>query len=68
MRGYGGLAGGVAGFARRGIEDPVFVALRDTQQRFGISDELLEELVEGTTMDLRLGGCRPGDDADVCDV
>ncbi len=32
--------------------DPVFVALTETQQRFGISDELLEELVRGTTMDL----------------
>lgn len=35
--------------------DPVFVALRDTQKRFGITDALLAELVEGTTMDLRLG-------------
>jgi phytoene synthase len=33
-------------------EDPVFVALTDTQQRFGIPDGLLEELVRGTTMDL----------------
>ncbi len=32
--------------------DPIFVAVRDTQQRFGISDALLEQLVEGTTMDL----------------
>ena len=32
--------------------DPVFLALGDTQQRFGISDKLLEELVAGTTMDL----------------
>jgi 15-cis-phytoene synthase len=32
--------------------DPVFVALNDTQQRFGIPDSLLEELVAGTTMDL----------------
>jgi len=32
--------------------DPVFVAVRDTQQRFDISDALLEQLVEGTTMDL----------------
>lgn len=31
----------------------VFVALRDTQQRFGISTELLDQLVQGTTMDLR---------------
>ena len=33
-------------------DDPVFLALNDTQQRFGISDELLEQLVAGTTMDL----------------
>jgi phytoene synthase len=32
--------------------DPVFLAVRDTQQRFGITDELLEQLVRGTTMDL----------------
>ena len=32
--------------------DPVFVALNDTQERFGIADELLEQLVAGTTMDL----------------
>jgi len=32
--------------------DPVFLALNDTQQRFAISDELLEQLVAGTTMDL----------------
>ena len=34
-------------------QDPVFVALNDTQRRFGISDELLEKLVEGTTLDLQ---------------
>lgn len=32
--------------------NPVFVALADTQRRFAIPDELLEELVRGTTMDL----------------
>jgi phytoene synthase len=32
--------------------DPVFVALGDTQRRFGIPDELLEDLVSGTIMDL----------------
>jgi phytoene synthase len=32
--------------------NPVFVAVRDTQGKFGISDDLLEELVRGTTMDL----------------
>ena len=38
---------------RTGVSsDPVFLALNDTQKRFAISDELLEELVQGTTMDL----------------
>jgi phytoene synthase len=32
--------------------DPVFIALNDTQKRFTIPDALLEELVQGTTMDL----------------
>jgi phytoene synthase len=32
--------------------DPVFIALADTQRRFSIPDELLEELVAGTSMDL----------------
>ncbi len=35
-----------------GGEDPVFVAVRDTQQRFAITDELLEELIRGTKLDL----------------
>ncbi|WP_213805721.1 squalene/phytoene synthase family protein [Granulicella sp. dw_53] len=35
-------------------EDAVFVAVRDAQGRFGISDELLDQLVQGTTMDLDL--------------
>jgi 15-cis-phytoene synthase len=33
-------------------DDPVFIALRDTQQRFSVSNELLDQLVQGTTMDL----------------
>jgi phytoene synthase len=33
-------------------DDPVFIALNDTQRRFAIPDELLEQLVKGTTMDL----------------
>ncbi len=33
-------------------DDPVFLALNDTQKRFAIPDALLEELVRGTTMDL----------------
>ncbi len=36
--------------------DPVFVALADTQRRFGIPDALLEDLVRGTTMDLEPRG------------
>jgi phytoene synthase len=32
--------------------DPVFIALADSQRRFNIPDELLEELVAGTSMDL----------------
>ncbi len=34
-------------------KDPVFVALNDTQRRFGISAALLDQLVAGTTMDLQ---------------
>jgi phytoene synthase len=33
--------------------DPIFLALNDTQQRFNISDNLLEQLVAGTTLDLQ---------------
>jgi phytoene synthase len=32
--------------------DPVFIALKDTQERFAIPDDLLEQLVAGTTLDL----------------
>lgn len=46
---------------RSGIsDDPVFVALNDTQKRFAIPDALLEELVQGTTMDLE--PCPEADD------
>jgi 15-cis-phytoene synthase len=40
--------------ARNGAvtNDPIFVALNDTQRRFNIPDSLLEELVQGTSMDL----------------
>ena len=40
--------------AREGGEtsDAVFLALGDAQRRFGIGDELLENLVRGTTLDL----------------
>ena len=43
--------------ASRGGEtgDPVFLALCDAQRRFEIPLQLLEQLVEGTTMDLRWG-------------
>ncbi len=33
-------------------DNPVFLALRDAQQRFGISTELLDQLVQGTMLDL----------------
>ncbi|HVG25982.1 MAG TPA: squalene/phytoene synthase family protein [Acidobacteriaceae bacterium] len=36
-----------------GTSDPVFLAVNDAQRRFGISDELLEQLVQGTTLDLQ---------------
>jgi phytoene synthase len=32
--------------------DPVFLAVRDAQQRFSIPDQLLEELIQGTAMDI----------------
>jgi phytoene synthase len=35
-----------------GRDTPVFLAVRDVQQRYGVSDELLDQLVQGTTMDL----------------
>jgi phytoene synthase len=34
-------------------DDAVFLAVNDTQRRFGISDDLLEQLVAGTTLDLQ---------------
>ena len=39
--------------AARTEDEAVFVALADAQRRFGIPQSLLEELVEGVTMDLR---------------
>jgi phytoene synthase len=33
-------------------DDPIFAAVNDTQQRFGIPDLLLDQLVAGTTLDL----------------
>jgi phytoene synthase len=38
------------------IDDPIFLALNDAQLRFSIPDELLEQLVQGTTMDLYPAG------------
>ena len=41
------------GARRSGVsDDPVFLALNDTQKTFAIPDALLEDLVRGTTMDL----------------
>ena len=34
-------------------DDPIFIAVRDTQSRFHIPDELLEQLIQGTAMDLQ---------------
>lgn len=48
-------------------KDAVFVALNDTQRRFAIADELLEELVRGTTMDLEPGGDAPGSSVELRD-
>jgi phytoene synthase len=33
-------------------DNPIFIALNDAQQRFAIADDLLEQLVAGTTLDL----------------
>jgi 15-cis-phytoene synthase len=38
--------------AGESTDNPVFIALKDTQQRFGISTELLDQLVQGTMLDL----------------
>jgi 15-cis-phytoene synthase len=35
--------------------DPVFIALADAQMRFNITSELLDQLVQGTAMDLHRG-------------
>ncbi len=35
------------------LYDPVFIAVRDAQHRFSIPDQLLEQLIQGTAMDLR---------------
>ncbi|HEX6773318.1 MAG TPA: phytoene/squalene synthase family protein [Acidobacteriaceae bacterium] len=43
-------------------DDPVFIAVRDTQRRFDIPDVLLEQLVYGTSMDLQSDEDRLGSD------
>jgi 15-cis-phytoene synthase len=48
-------SGSVGSLHNAGADDPVFLALADTQRRFNIPDTLLEELVAGTTMDLEPG-------------
>jgi phytoene synthase len=47
-------------------DDPVFVALGDTQAKFKISDALLEDLVRGVAMDLEQGS-GPGTSTDLGD-
>lgn len=42
-----------AAWREGGSHDPVFIAVRDAQQRFAIPDELLEQLIQGTAMDLQ---------------
>lgn len=47
-------------------EDPVFIALRDAQSRFHITTDLLDQLVQGTAMDLhpsRISHYAPGSEA-----
>jgi len=41
-------------------DDPVFIALRDAQARFAIPEGLLDQLVEGTAMDLHRGPLTKG--------
>ena len=42
----------LAGLVYGRTSDPILLAVHDTQSRFGIPDELLEQLVAGTTLDL----------------
>ncbi|QHN04037.1 phytoene/squalene synthase family protein [Granulicella sp. WH15] len=42
-------------------DNPVFIAVADVQQRFKIPDQLLEELVQGTSMDLEPVSAEPRD-------
>lgn len=43
-------------------DDPVFVALADAQKRFRIPGELLDQLVQGTSMDLETASFEAGAD------
>ncbi len=47
------MAAWTAEWREGSTDDDVFLALNDTQKRFDISDELLEQLVAGTTLDLQ---------------
>jgi phytoene synthase len=38
--------------AGEATKDPVFIAMADAQKRFGIASQLLDQLVQGTAMDL----------------
>jgi len=49
-------------------DDPVFLALRDAQRRFAIPSGLLEQLVEGTTMDVRRDETRSQSDNSTYDT
>jgi len=48
--------------------DPVFIAVRDATSRFGIPLELLDELVAGTTMDLKPASNAPDTYASFADL
>jgi phytoene synthase len=41
-------------------DDPVFLALKDSQKRYNIPMELLDQLVAGTEMDVREGSAQSG--------
>jgi phytoene synthase len=45
-------------------EDPVFVAVRDATERFGIPLTLLDELIDGVTMDVQRAGSNSPDAPD----
>jgi phytoene synthase len=47
-------------FAGRPTDDPVLMALADTQKRFNIAPELFDKLVQGTSMDLDIPAAADG--------